>query len=334
MNPENNSPEPTQTLTTESRNPRSAAIDQLQPLQIAQLMNAEDQLIAKAVEQQLPAIAEAMEWIAETFRQGGRLFYIGAGTSGRLGVLDASECPPTFNTPPSMVVGVIAGGNKALTTAVEGAEDNPHQAVLDLQAHQFSPRDILVAIASSGRTPYVIGALDYAGSLSARRIGLTCNPSSSLQPHADLMIVPVVGPEVISGSTRLKAGTATKMVLNMLTTGAMVLIGKTYGNLMVDLRASNQKLILRSQRIVSEVTGVEPAQARELLRACDGEVKTAIVVSLCQIPPAQARQLLCAQGGRLRPTLDLALAAGTGPPDLCSHPDQSSEETRTDEPRR
>jgi len=304
--PVNNSPESTQMMTTEGRNPRSAKIDQLDPLQIAQLMNAEDHLIAKAVEQELPAIATAMEWIADTFRQGGRLFYIGAGTSGRLGVLDASECPPTFNTPPSMVVGVIAGGNKALTTAVEGTEDNPQQAVLDLQAHQFKSHDILVAIASSGRTPYVIGGLDYAGTIKARRIGLTCNPSSSLQPHADLMISPIVGPEVISGSTRLKAGTATKMVLNMLTTGAMVLIGKTYGNLMVDLRASNQKLILRSQRIVSELTGLTPEAAQQLLQRCDGEVKTAIVVSLCQVPPQEARQLLSEQGGRLRQTLDLA----------------------------
>lgn len=325
-------------LTTESRNPRSVGIDQLDPLQIAQLMNAEDQLIARAVEPELPAIATGMEWIAETFRQGGRLFYIGAGTSGRLGVLDASECPPTFNTPPTMVVGVIAGGNKALTTAVEGAEDDHGQGVLDLQAHQFSRQDILVAIASSGRTPYVIGGLEYAGSLGARRIGLTCNPVSSLQSHADLMIVPVVGPEVISGSTRLKAGTATKMVLNMLTTGAMVLIGKTYGNLMVDLRASNQKLILRSQRIVSEVTGLSPGEARQLLLDCEGEVKTAIVVSLCQIQPVEARQWLAAQGGRLRPTLDLAGSvgreAGREAANSCSITRKSPGETPSDETHR
>jgi N-acetylmuramic acid 6-phosphate etherase len=295
--------DPTKHLTTEGRNPLSLSIDQLNSLQIAQLMNAEDKNVALAVERELGAIAKAIEWIAEAFRKSGRLFYIGAGTSGRLGVLDASECPPTFSTPPSMVVGVIAGGSKALTTAVEGAEDDSQQAALDLQAHQFGPNDVLVGIATSGRTPYVIGALQYAASLNARRIGFSCNADSELQHHAELMIAPVVGPEIISGSTRLKAGTATKMVLNMLTTGAMVLIGKTYGNLMVDLRASNSKLILRSQRIVSEITGLTAQQAVEVIDRCDGEVKTAIVVSLCQVEPQKARSLLVESGGKLREAL-------------------------------
>lgn len=293
----------TKHLTTEGRNPLSQRIDELSPLQIAQLMNAEDMKVALAVESELPAIAQAIEWIAQAFRQSGRLFYIGAGTSGRLGVLDASECPPTFSTPPSMVIGVIAGGAKALTTAVEGAEDDPQQGQCDLEAHQFGPKDVLVGIATSGRTPYVIGALDYAASLNARRIGLTCNAQSEMHQHAELMIVPVVGPEIISGSTRLKAGTVTKMVLNMLTTGAMVSIGKTYGNLMVDLRASNSKLVMRSQRIVSEITGLPPEEAIELLQECSGEVKPAIVAALCSTSPDEARRLLSESDGRLREAL-------------------------------
>lgn len=257
----------------------------------------------QAVETQLDAIAQAIEWIAEAFRNSGRLFYIGAGTSGRLGVLDASECPPTFSTPPSMVIGLIAGGSKALTTAVEGAEDDPDQGARDLQAHDFGSKDVLVGIATSGRTPYVIGALDYAASQNAKRIGLTCNAVSELHQHADLMIVPVVGPELISGSTRLKAGTATKLVLNMLTTGAMVMIGKTYGNLMVDLRASNTKLVLRSQRIVSEITGLSADEAVQTLQECKGEVKTAIVSVLCEVDADRARCLLQESNGRLREAL-------------------------------
>jgi N-acetylmuramic acid 6-phosphate etherase len=202
-----------------------------------------------------------------------------------------------------MVVGIIAGGSTALTTAVEGAEDNLHQAALDLQAYDFNSKDVLVGIASSGRTPYVIGALDYAATLGAKRIGLTCNASSELHQHADLMLAPVVGPEILSGSTRLKAGTATKLILNMLTTGAMILIGKTYGNLMVDLRASNIKLQLRSQRIVSEITGLDPEAAVLALQRCSGEVKTAIVATLRDVEPAVARSLLVEAGGQLRGAL-------------------------------
>lgn len=287
-------------LTTESRNPRSQNIDELSAIEIAKLMNEEDAKVALAVETEIPAIATAIEWTAEAFRNAGRLFYIGAGTSGRLGVLDASECPPTFSTSPSMVIGVIAGGTKALTTAVEGAEDDLEQGARDLQVHQFSGHDLLVGIATSGRTPYVIGALNYARSLGAKTIGLTCNAQSELHQHADLMLAPVVGPEILSGSTRLKSGTATKLILNMITTGAMILIGKTYGNLMVDLRASNVKLKLRSQRIVSEITGLNLEQSAEVLQRCDGEVKTAIVSVLRDVDAQQARILLAQADGQLR----------------------------------
>jgi N-acetylmuramic acid 6-phosphate etherase len=290
-------------LTTESRNPRSHNIDQLSALQIAALMNQEDSQVAAAVGVELANIAQAIEWVADAFRAGGRLFYIGAGTSGRLGVLDASECPPTFSTQPSMVVGVIAGGSKALTTAVEGAEDNLQQGALDLRSHDFNSKDVLVGIATSGRTPYVIGALDFASSLGAKTIGLTCNASSELHQHATLTLAPVVGPEILSGSTRLKAGTATKLILNMLTTGAMILIGKTFDNLMVDLRATNVKLQLRAQRIVSEITGLDHNAAIEVLQKCNGEVKTAIVVTLREVDPEVARGLLADAGGQLRGAL-------------------------------
>jgi N-acetylmuramic acid 6-phosphate etherase len=266
-------------------------------------MNQEDSQVAAAVGVELANIAQAIEWVADAFRAGGRLFYIGAGTSGRLGVLDASECPPTFSTQPSMVVGVIAGGSKALTTAVEGAEDNLQQGALDLRSHDFNSKDVLVGIATSGRTPYVIGALDFASSLGAKTIGLTCNASSELHQHAALTLAPVVGPEILSGSTRLKAGTATKLILNMLTTGAMILIGKTFGNLMVDLRASNVKLQLRAQRIVSEITGLDHNAAIEVLQKCNGEVKTAIVVTLREVDPEVARGLLADAGGQLRGAL-------------------------------
>ncbi|MCA9047887.1 MAG: N-acetylmuramic acid 6-phosphate etherase, partial [Planctomycetaceae bacterium] len=222
-------------LTTESVHPDSANIDEMSPLQIVRLMNAEDAAVPAAVATQAEPIAAAVEVITDRIRSGGRLIYIGAGTSGRLGVLDASECPPTFSTPPEMVVGLIAGGDTALRSAVEGAEDDPERAVKDLRHVRLSSRDVLVGIACSGRTPYVIGGMQYAQSLGAYTIGLACNENSEMIPAADLMITPVVGPEIISGSTRMKAGTATKMVLNMLSTGVMIRLGKTYGNLMVDL---------------------------------------------------------------------------------------------------
>jgi N-acetylmuramic acid 6-phosphate etherase len=286
--------------STEARNPASERIDALSPLEIVRLMNAEDAGVADAVGREAEAIARAIEVIADRMRAGGRLVYLGAGTSGRLGVLDAAECPPTFSTPPELVVGLIAGGYEALTRAVEGAEDRPELAVADLGRVRFSSADVLVGIATSGRTPYVIGGLEYARSLKAFTIGLACNAGSAISSVSDLMIVPVVGPEIISGSTRLKAGTATKMVLNMLTTGAMVLLGKTYGNLMVDLRATNTKLAARTRRIVAELTGLTEEEAEECLRTCDGELKTAVVASCRKVSPEAARELLRAAGGQLR----------------------------------
>jgi N-acetylmuramic acid 6-phosphate etherase len=290
-------------LTTEARNPASAAIDTLTSLEIVRLMNAEDATVAQAVSRVSAAIAQAIDVIADRLRQGGRLIYLGAGTSGRLGVLDAAECPPTFNSPPEQVLGIIAGGPTALVRAVEGAEDQPEQGAADLKAVATSSRDCVVGIATSGRTPYVIGGLEYARSQGAYTVGFTCNANASLATACDLVIAPVVGPEIISGSTRLKSGTATKMVLNMLTTGAMVRIGKTYGNLMVDLRATNEKLRDRSRRIVAELTGLSEEHAQELLGRCNGEVKTAVVAQLADVSPEAARQRLLAAGGQLRGAL-------------------------------
>lgn len=291
-------------LTTESHNPKSVQLDQLSALEIAGLMNQEDSLVAAAVGRELAPISQAIQWIAEAFRNSGRLLYMGAGTSGRLGVLDAAECPPTFSSSPAMVVGIIAGGSAALTTAIEGAEDDANQGILDLKQRNLSSNDVLVGIATSGRTPYVIGGLDYARQIGSRTIGLSCNANSDLHQHADLMITPIVGPEVLSGSTRLKAGTATKLVLNMLTTGAMVLIGKSYGNRMVDLRATNQKLRMRSQRMVSELTGLDAQQAANVLQQCSGEVKTAVVAAIRNVSADDARKLLEAANGQLRGALN------------------------------
>jgi len=292
-----------QNLITERTNPNSSDIDCLSAIEIVQLMNAEDAKVAAAVQKELASIAPAAESIAERLRKGGRLLYLGAGTSGRLGVLDASECPPTFNTLPEQVVGIIAGGHRALTAAIEGAEDDELAAVEDLKRHCLSAKDVLVGIASSGRTPYVISGLRYARSLGAFTIGLTCNDDSELQTWADIVIAPIVGPEVISGSTRLKAGTATKMVLNILTTTSMVLLGKTYGNWMVDLRATNTKLKARSVRIVSAISGLDAEQAAERLQQCGGEVKTAIVAACRKTSPEIARGLLKESCGRLRVAL-------------------------------
>jgi N-acetylmuramic acid 6-phosphate etherase len=290
--------------TTEARNPASEEIDTLSAVEIARLMNAQDELVPQAVGREIEAIGRAVEVIADRLRRGGRLVYLGAGTSGRLGVLDASECPPTFSTPPEMVVGLIAGGYAALTRAVEGAEDHPEFAVADLQVIKLSASDVVVGIATSGRTPYVIGGLEYARQVGAFAIGLACNDGSSLAAATDLMITPVVGPEIISGSTRLKAGTATKLVLNMLTTGAMVLLGKTYGNLMVDLKATNSKLIQRTRRLVATLTGLSEDDAELKLRQCDGELKTAIVSVRQNVSAAAARELLAKAGGQLRRALD------------------------------
>jgi N-acetylmuramic acid 6-phosphate etherase len=286
-------------LLTEARNPASVDLDALTSLEIVRLMNAEDAKVPPAVAAQAEPIARAIDVIADRLRAGGRLVYIGAGTSGRLGVLDASECPPTFNSPPSQVVGLIAGGYQALTTAVEGAEDHPELAQADLEKLALSAKDVLVGIATSGRTPYVIGGLRYARSVGAFAIGLACVPDADLAAEADLMIAPLVGPEVLTGSTRLKAGTATKLVLNTLTTGAMVRLGKTYGNLMVDLRATNIKLKARTNRIVRQLVGVDAPRAAEILDAAGGELKTALVVGRAGLSPADARKRLEAAGGRV-----------------------------------
>ncbi|MCI0335355.1 MAG: N-acetylmuramic acid 6-phosphate etherase [Planctomycetes bacterium] len=290
-------------LTTESRNPASEDLDGLTAPQIVRLINAEDAKVADAVAEQADAIATAIDVIADRIGKGGRLIYIGAGTSGRLGVLDAVECPPTFNTPPSQVVGLIAGGYSALTTAVEGAEDRPELAVEDLKNVPLTGGDVVVGIATSGRTPYVIGSLEYARSVGAYTIGLSCNRDAQIATRCDLSIAPVVGPEVVSGSTRMKAGTATKMVLNMLSTGAMIRLGKTYGNLMVDLRASNTKLADRARRIVTAITNLSDKEAERLLNECGGEVKTAIVSHYTGFTSVDARRLLAASEGHLKNAL-------------------------------
>lgn len=290
-------------LTTESRNPASERLDGLSPAAIVELINAEDAKIAAAVNAEAPAIAKGIEVIANRLQHGGRLIYIGAGTSGRLGILDAAECPPTFNSDPSQVVGIIAGGPGAMLKAVEGAEDSTELAAEDLRKIELCSQDVVVGIASSGRTPYVLGGLDYARSQGAYTIGLSCNQDGALTARADLSITPVVGPEVLSGSTRMKAGTATKMVLNMLSTGAMVCLGKTYGNLMVDLQATNTKLTERMKRIVCDLTDLSSEEAKDLLDRCDGELKTAIVSHRLDQDPSTARQHLAAARGHLRNAL-------------------------------
>jgi N-acetylmuramic acid 6-phosphate etherase len=290
-------------LTTEARNPASEDLDGLTAQQIVQLINTEDAKIAAAVAEHSDTIAQAIDVIADRLENGGRLIYTGAGTSGRLGVLDASECPPTFNTQPWQVVGLIAGGYTALTTAVEGAEDNPVLGAEDLKKLNLSNGDVVVGIATSGRTPYVMGGLEYAQSIGAFTVGVSCNRESQMAAHCDLIIAVVVGPEIVSGSTRMKAGTATKMVLNMLSTGAMIRLGKTFGNLMVDLRASNTKLADRARRIVRAVTKLTPAESERLLTECNGEVKTAIVSYDRGVSADEARQLLTASHGHLRSAL-------------------------------
>jgi N-acetylmuramic acid 6-phosphate etherase len=290
-------------LTTEARNPASEDLDGLSAIEIVRLINSEDAKVAAAVAEQSEAIAQAIDVIADRLERGGRLIYIGAGTSGRLGVLDAVECPPTFNTDPAHVVGVIAGGYAALTASVEGAEDRRDMAAEDLKRVNLSAADVLVGIATSGRTPYVLGSLEYARSVGAYTIGLCCNRDAEIAKLCDLNIAPVVGPEVVSGSTRMKAGTATKMVLNMLSTGSMIRLGKTYGNLMVDLRASNTKLADRARRIVRAVTNLSDKESERLLLDSGGEVKTAIIRHYTGSSPDEARRLLDAAHGHLRRAL-------------------------------
>jgi N-acetylmuramic acid 6-phosphate etherase len=285
-------------------------LDSLSAFEIVNLINSEDAKIADAVAEVSGSIAQAIEVIADRLSRGGRLIYVGAGTSGRLGILDAVECPPTFNTEPELVIGLIAGGPEGLVHAVEGAEDSREMGRQDLQEIALGDLDVVVGIAASGRTPYVKGALDYARDTGAFAIGFSCNQGAEIIDHADLSIIPVVGPEVLSGSTRLKAGTATKMVLNMLTTGAMVRLGKTYSNLMVDLQATNAKLGERAQGIVAAVTACTRAEARVLLGRCNGEVKTAIVVQNLNMSPGEARARLSSVKGHLRKALEPVRSAG------------------------
>lgn len=293
-------------LTTEQRNPASSEIDRLSSLDIVRLMNAEDSKVPLAVARIAEQIAAAIDVVVDRMRTGGRLIYIGAGTSGRLGVLDASECPPTFNTPPWQVVGVIAGGQAALTRAIEGAEDYPDLAVQDLKKLSLASNDVVVGIATSGRTPYVIGGLKYADEIGAFTIGLSCNEGSELTGVSQLLLAPVVGPEVVTGSTRMKAGTATKLILNTITTATMIRLGKTYGNLMVDLSATNLKLEDRSRRIVASLADVPTEKAAELLKLSHGDVKAAIVMHRRSVTEAQARRLIAEAGGQLRGALEMS----------------------------
>ncbi len=295
-------------IATEQRNPVSAELDLLDALGIVRVINDQDRLIAEAVTQELPKIAEAVEIIVEAVGAGGRLIYIGAGTSGRLGVLDASECPPTFNTDPNLVIGLIAGGDRALRHSVEQVEDRPADGAAALEAVGLNDRDVVVGIAASGRTPFVLGAIEYATAVGATTIGLSNSAASALSTIVTVSIAPVVGPEVVTGSTRMKAGTAQKMVLNMLTTATMVKLGKTYGNLMVDVQPTNAKLRERAVGIVRVATGKSTEEARAVFEAAGGEVKTAIVASLRGIAPDDARSLLDSANGVLR------VALGEAPP--------------------
>ncbi|MCX5387887.1 N-acetylmuramic acid 6-phosphate etherase [Streptomyces sp. NBC_00083] len=294
------------TLTTEAFRPELADIDRLPTAEIARIMNGEDATVPAAVAERLPAIAAAIDATAERMARGGRLVYAGAGTAGRLGVLDASECPPTFNTDPSEVVGLIAGGPSAMVKAVEGAEDSRQLAAEDLDALHLTDRDTVVGISASGRTPYAIGAVEHARRLGALTIGLSCNAESELAAAAEHGIEVVVGPELLTGSTRLKSGTAQKLVLNMISTITMIRLGKTYGNLMVDVRASNEKLRARSRRIVALATGADDAEIEAALAATGGEVKNAILVILGGVEGGTAAELLTESRGHLRAALQAA----------------------------
>ncbi|MQA90657.1 MAG: N-acetylmuramic acid 6-phosphate etherase [Gemmatimonas sp.] len=289
---------------TEQRNPRTAEIDRLSPLEIVEVINAEDQTVAPAVYEQRHAIARALELAESALREGGRLIYVGAGTSGRLGVLDASEMPPTFGTDPVLVQGVIAGGEEALTRAAEGAEDRPADGAAEIDRLEVGSEDFVLGIATSGTTPYVHGALGRAKERGARAGFLLCTPPApEYFERYDVVIAPLVGPEVVTGSTRMKAGTATKLVLNTISTGAMIRLGKVFGNLMVDLRATNRKLQDRSERILMEMCEIDRTSARQLLERAGGSVKTAIAMYWTGAEPAEAGEKLHKAGGRLEALL-------------------------------
>ncbi|MHB9956965.1 N-acetylmuramic acid 6-phosphate etherase [Vibrio campbellii] len=291
-------------LVTESRNSASAEIDTLSTIEMLQVINQEDQKVALAVQAVLPQIAQTVDAITAAFANGGRLIYMGAGTSGRLGILDASECPPTYGTYPDMVIGLIAGGHQAILKAVENAEDNARMGQDDLKALNLTQHDVVVGIAASGRTPYVLGGLEYAKSVGATTASIACNPECAMAEAADIAILPVVGAEVVTGSSRMKAGTAQKLVLNMLTSGAMIRSGKVFGNLMVDVEATNAKLIQRQTNIVVEATGATKEQAEKALEACERHCKTAILMILADLDAEQAKSRLTEHNGFIRAALN------------------------------
>ncbi|NOX37769.1 MAG: N-acetylmuramic acid 6-phosphate etherase [Calditrichaeota bacterium] len=293
-------------LITEARNPASENIDDKTTLEILQIINKEDHTVPGAVEKEIPYIARAVDLLVDVFKKGGRLFYIGAGTSGRLGVLDAAECPPTYGTDPEMIQGIIAGGEKALVRAQEGLEDDPDLGVKDLKERGLTANDVVCGIAASYRTPYVLGAIRYAREIGAKTIFVTCNPRSEIKSKVkvDVAICPVVGPEVVMGSTRMKAGTATKLVLNMLTTASMIRLGKVYGNMMVDLMMTSRKLEERSKRVVMMVTGVDYQEASRVLKLAGGHVKTALVMILAGVDAGEARRRLQAADGFVRKAIE------------------------------
>lgn len=290
-------------MMTESRNPASAHIDTLPTLEMLATINAEDKKVATAVEATLPQVARVVDRVVEAFANGGRLIYCGAGTSGRLGILDASECPPTYGTPREQVIGLIAGGNTAILQAVENAEDSPEMGRDDLLNLGFNARDVLVGIAASGRTPYVLGAMAYARSVGATVAAISCNQNSEMSRAADIAIEPLVGPEIVTGSSRMKAGTAQKLILNMITTGAMIRSGKVYSNLMVDVEATNAKLVQRQVNIVVEATECSPGEADYALNECNRHCKTAIVMVLGGLSAQEASALLNQNKGFIRKAL-------------------------------
>lgn len=290
-------------LETEQVNPASEGIDGRSVEEVLRIINAEDRLVPEAVAAEIPRIAQAVEVITERFRQGGRLFYVGAGTSGRLGVLDAAECPPTFRVPPDTVQGIIAGGHAALVRSTEASEDDPGTGARDLAERGFNPRDVVIGITASGRTPYVLGAVSEARRQGGMTIGISSNANSELSRAVDIPITPLTGPEIVAGSTRMKAGTATKLVLNMISTAVMIRLGHVYGNLMVNVQPVNTKLSDRARRIVAQATGLAPEEAARLLRSAQGEVKTAILMARRGIEAPEAARRLRAAEGRLSEAL-------------------------------
>ncbi len=293
-------------LSTEQRNPLSMEIDTASVRDILEIMNTEDHKVPIAVRQEISYIAEAVEVIVAGFKQGGRLIYVGAGTSGRLGILDASECPPTFGTHPEMVQGLIAGGKEAVFRSQEGAEDLEENGIRDLEKARVQPPDVVCGIAASRRTPYVVGAVKHARQIGCKTLYVTCNPRSEFNLDVDVAVCPVVGPEVVMGSTRMKSGTAQKLVLNMLTTASMIRLGKVYENMMVDLQMTSQKLVERSKRTVMTVTGLSYAEASRLLDAADGHVKTALVMEIGGVEAEAAKELLAESDGFVRLAIDRA----------------------------